>query len=130
MKNIIYLALLFLSACSTCNIPLGNYESFSGTESHVTLSVAKNEFVLTHETWQPGQYANRQKVEERGTWSCRGGAMVLNTKLNTKIEPTKAQLTVIGENPLGYPSTTKALVFESSKNNVLSQEILYPVSKE
>ena len=90
MKSTIYLALLFLSACSTCNIPLGNYESFSRTESHVTLSVAKHEFVLTHEAWQPGQYENRQQVEARGTWSCRGGAMVFNTKLNIKIEPTNA----------------------------------------
>lgn len=126
MKNIIYLALLFLVACSTCKIPRGNYESFSATESQVVLTLAKNEFVLRHETWLPGQYENREQVEERGAWSCSGGEVVIHTK----IEEAKAQLKVIGENPLGYPSATKALVFEKSKNNALSQEILYPASEE
>lgn len=126
MKIILCLALLFLSACSACNVPLGDYESSGGTESHVVLSLAENEFVLTHETWLPGQYENRKQIEERGAWSCQGESMTIHTQA----EQTTAQLTVIGENPLGYPSTTKALVFEPSKNNVLSQEMLYLRNKQ
>lgn len=126
MKIIICLAFLFLSACSTCNIPLGNYESSGGTESHLVLNLVENEFVLTHETWLPGQYENRKQLEERGAWACQGESMTIITRAGQ----TKAELTVIGENPLGYPSTTKALVFEPSKNIALSQEILYPSNNQ
>ncbi len=126
MKIIIYLSLLFLSACSTCHVPLGEYETSGGTESLVVLNLAENEFVLTHETWLPGKYESRKQLELRGEWACKGESITIHTQP----EHTKAQLTVIGENPLGYPSTTKALVFEPSKNNALSQEILYPSNNQ
>lgn len=123
MKVVMYLTLAFLSACSTCNIPLGQYQSSGGSEFNTKLSLTNKTFVLTHEVWQPGQYENRHQVQKRGTWSCAGESLYINTKS----EKSKAQLTAIGTNPLGYPETTKALVFESSKNEILSKEILYPL---
>ena len=110
--------MVFLSAYSNCDIPLGQYQSSGGLESYTELRLTKTKFVLINEIWQPGQYEDPYQVIERGAWSCIGAGLYIDTKAAR----VKAQLSIIVSNPLGYPEVTKPLVFESSNNEVLSKK--------
>lgn len=121
MKHILLPFLLILSACSNCNIPYGEYETFGGSETATKLELTTNEYILTFEYWKPSGYENRLKKTENGSWSCSGNMVTLSTKTGAIL----AEFKKIGKNPLSLPTTTKALVFKES-NNILSSLILYP----
>lgn len=121
MKSFLLPALLALSACSTCDIPHGTYETYGGSESFATLTLAADSYKLLHEYWAPADYKNRTKISEQGKWNCTGSTVEINTKNGL----AEAKFQEIGDNPLGLQRTVKALVFQSSKHNVLSKEILY-----
>lgn len=122
MKTLLLPIILSLSACSACNIPYGEYESFGGSESLTTLVLNSETYTLTFEHWQPAGYESRSQIIEKGRWTCVGNT----AEAITKNGAAKAELQEVGENPLRLPLTTKALVFKSSDNDVLSKTILYP----
>jgi hypothetical protein len=110
-----------LSACSTCDIPNGSYKSYGGSESITALALSSKTYTLLFEQWAPTNYDSRDQKSEQGTWSCTGSTIEINTK--NGLAP--AEFRSIGENPLGLPITTKALVFEPSTSDVLSTTIMY-----
>ena len=121
MRNIFLPIFLLLSACSNCDIPYGEYKSFGGTESLTTLALNSELYTLTFEHWNPADYENRSTINERGKWSCKDRVIEIKTKNGT----ATAELKQIGENPLGLPISTKALVFNETGNDILSKTILY-----
>lgn len=122
MRYLIFPILIVLSACSTCYIPNGDYESFGGGESMTKLILDSDVYTLKYEHWQPARYESRSQESEKGKWSCVGSSAEIKTRSGT----AKAEFQEIGPNPLGLPENTKALVFGSSGNDVLSRAILYP----
>jgi hypothetical protein len=122
MKHILLPLLLSLSACSNCNIPYGEYESFGGSETATKLKLTANEYTLSFEHWKPSGYENREKINENGSWSCSGNTATISTNKGSEL----AKFQEIGKNPLSLPPTTKALVFKESGNSPLSGSILYP----
>lgn len=122
MRQILLPIMLLLGACSTCDIPYSQYESYGGNESITTLVLGTEAYALTFEHWAPTGYESRSQTTEQGKWSCVGNT----AEISTKNGAAKAELQKIGANPLGLPATSKALVFESSGNDVLSKVILYP----
>jgi len=121
MKNIFLPILLLLSACSNCDIPYGEYKSVGGTESLTTLVLNAELYTLKFEHWKPADYENRSTIHERGKWSCSDRVVEIKTKNGTAI----AELKEIGDNPLGLPISTTALVFNETSNDILSKTILY-----
>jgi len=118
----LYLSIIFLlSACSNCDIPYGEYKSFGGTESLTTLILNSETYTLKFEHWKPTGYENRSTLNEQGKWLCSGPEVEIKTKNGN----ATAELKEIGENPLGLPISTKALIFNASDNDMLSKTILY-----
>lgn len=124
MKSVYLLLSLLVTGCSTCNIPLGNYASFAGTEYEFSMELTSKGYSLTHQAWSPGNHENRSISVTKGTWSCSGNTV----QFSSDSALDKATYQTIGANPLGLPANTKALVFEASEESVLSKEILYPSS--
>lgn len=121
MRNIFLPIFLLLSACSNCEIPYGEYKSVGGTESLTTLVLNSELYTLKFEHWKPADYENRSIINEQGKYSCKGRAAEIKTKNGT----ATAELKEIGENPLGLPISTMALVFNKTGNDILSKTILY-----
>jgi len=121
MKNIFLPIFLLLSACSTCDVPYGEYKSIGGTESLTTLVLYSSSYTLMLEHWKPADYESREKINERGEWSCNGRVVDIQTSKGI----ATAELKEVGENPLGLPVSTKALMFNESGNEILSKTILY-----
>ncbi len=128
MRSIIFVLLttLSLTACAECNVKEGRYSSNSGSEQTISLTLSQNKlFTVLHETWLPGHYEKRDKTKLSGSWSCSNNFITLKT--NDK--KYRAELIVIGENPLGLKADSKALYFKNdvaNKRSSLNKEILYP----
>ena len=120
------LSLGTLSACAECNVKEGRYTSIGGSEQSTSLTLSSNKsFTALHEAWQPGHYEKRDISKLSGTWSCNNN----NVTLEVQDKNYRAELIVIGKNPLGLNADGKALLFENNeidKDSYLNNEILYP----
>ena len=123
MKLLILSVTLFLNACSTCYVPLMEYGSQGGSEYLTTIDLRTDEYVLWFEQWKPGGYENRSKAKQQGHWSCTRNSVEILTKKGI----SRAEYKEVGENPLGLPETTRVLVFMSSEDDILSNELFYPL---
>lgn len=126
MKSFSLFTALLLAGCSTCDIPLGTYESAGGSETMTQLSLNEKSFTMLQQVWQPGAYDDRTQVEQQGVWRCRGETAVLLTH-DGQAKVHKVQLIEIGENPLGLPEDTHGLIFETVDQGVNLENVLYPV---
>ena len=101
---------------------LGEYEAFGGNESATKLTLNAEGYQLIREDWSPIGYEERSHFTEQGKWSCKGGIAEMTSKSGNVV----FELKMIGDNPLALAETTKALVFNVSSNDALSEVILYP----
>ncbi len=123
MKYLTLPIMLLLSGCSTtCSIPYGEYEAFGGNESATKLTLNAEGYQFIRDDWSPTGYKERSHFTEQGKWSCKGGIAEMTSKSGNVV----FELKMIGDNPLALAETTKALVFNVSSNDVLSEVILYP----
>jgi hypothetical protein len=126
--NIFFLILLLISttACSNCKNIEGKYSTHGGSESMTYLNLLKgNKFILKHESWQPGDFKNKETINSHGSWTCSDNHLTLSYSNLTH----KSEYLAVGENPLGINSTTMVLHFKATDlNHFLSNEILYPIS--
>lgn len=123
MKSIFLPALFLLVSCTTCDIPLGKYEPHMGSESSATLTLLAESYTLFFAHWEPSSHGGRAEMTEKGTWTCSGETL----ELDIGDESVNAELQKIGNNPLGLPATTQAIVFGASDQAALSNTIFYPV---
>ena len=125
MKSLFFIVSLLLAGCSTCKIPISEFSSIGGSETDTSLSLENHKYLLTFEYWSPGGYEKRVKTELSGRWSCEGNFGVFITESGE----AKAEYKSIGQNPVGLPEKTKALVFGPSDEQILSNELLYKKSE-
>lgn len=122
--TLILITIFALSACNQCNVNKGNYSSAGGNEykTKMTLSI-DNEFIIKNESWLPGQYEKRDSSQLHGTWSCDNNTI----KLKTNDSTYTADFIIIGENPLGFDASSKAIMFnENTGVSYLNKLMLYP----
>jgi len=113
-----------LSACNECNVKPGSYTSVGGSEQSTRLTLSEgNNFVVTHDNWQPGHYEKRDTTQSNGTWSCSKNKITLKGDNSTY----NAELITVGANPLGLDANSKAIMFgENTGVDYLNKQMLYP----
>lgn len=129
MKFKVLFIILFLmstSACSKCTNIKGEYSTHGAGESITYLNIlSEYKFTLKHETWQPGNYENKETTNIKGKWSCSNNQLTLITQ-NSKYE---SEFIAIGENPLNINASTMIIHFKQKGiHHFLNSEIFYPVS--
>ena len=93
---LVILAAIAISACSQSLLKEGIYTDIGGSEKLISINLlVSGEFILNHETWQPGHYEDRQSVVTKGEWVFNNKNLMLNIDNQTYI----ADLVTIGKNP-------------------------------
>lgn len=125
---LLLLSIFSVSACSDCSIKEGAFETAGGSESATTLQLLPGkQFILQHESWQPGNYEKHITRKDHGTWKCNNAKITLY--MNDK--EFTADIQHAGNNPVGIPPQTLTLHFKQNTNiglTYLSNTILYQSS--
>ncbi len=125
-RLLITLVLIFnLTACNNCDVPAGVYLSAEGSEVSKQLILGDDQtFILTTESWLPGQYEQRETTKTSGTWRCEKDKVELTADGYSQ----NATLIRVGKNPLMIPEDSQALSFSKSVKQPitpLDQEVFY-----